>query len=145
MNFLVVTAVGVVGGILIFIVRERRRRRAVLDAVQTRGGMSREDFVRCFSGRVSEQVAAAVFDYFSDETQGHGVDPTSDLLGVYHFDGDLLEECLDALQSALGISNADYRTARGRQADGLQTVEDLTVFVSHAWEAARSQPHRSAP
>ncbi|MCE5307175.1 MAG: hypothetical protein LLG20_06000 [Acidobacteriales bacterium] len=82
MNFLVITVVGVMCGTLIYILRERQRRQAVLDAVQVRAGMSREDFVRRFSRRISEQVAAAVFDFFSHESQGHRVDPTSDLFGV---------------------------------------------------------------
>ncbi len=134
MNLLVIVGVGVLGGIAHFVYRERQRKLAVRESVRARANLCKGEFTKHFEGRVSVIVAEAVFEWFSHSGQGAGVDPGSDLFLTYRFDGDILEDCLDAIQLALRLSNEDYAAARNHQQQGLQTVEDLTIFVGYAFD-----------
>lgn len=138
MYHIVVLILGVGGGILVFLHRERVRRRAVVEAASRRAGLGREEFVERFSPVVPDQVSSAVFDYFSRAGRSSAVDPASDLFSTYQLDGNLLEECLDELQEELRISNKAFKVARQKQVGGVQTVEDLVTFVGDALEAEAS-------
>ena len=70
----IILAIGVVGGIWLYLRSERARRRAVAESVRERGGLTRQEFVKHFSGVVVDQVSAAVFKYFS-----HGAAITSSI------------------------------------------------------------------
>jgi hypothetical protein len=134
MYHIIVLVLGVGGGILVFLHRERVRRRAVAEAASRRVGLRRKEFVEHFAQAVPGQVSSAVFDFFSHAGRSSSVDPASDLFSIYQLDGNLLEECLDELQQKLCISNKAFKVARHKQVEGVQTVEDLVTFIGDAWQ-----------
>ena len=131
MALITVVIVGTLGGIGWFLFSESSRKKRVSARLRLTGGLTEDAFVVAHPD-VADFVARAVYRYF--ERLGHkvGVDPESNLSGTYEFDGDLLEECLDHLQSTLGIHESGFAKARANQKSAIRSIGDLVRFVDIA-------------
>lgn len=131
MILLSVIILGTLGGLGWFLFRESSRKRRVDARLRLTAGLTEDAFVVA-QPDVADFVARAVFRYFDQLGHGVGVDPESDLAATYEFDGDLLEECLDHLQSALVIDESGFAKARTSQKSDIQSIGDLVKFVDIA-------------
>lgn len=131
MALITVIIVGTLGGIGWFLFSESSRKKRVDARLRLAGGLTEDAFVVA-QPNVADFVARAVYRYFEQLGHGVGVDPESDLAGTYEFDGDLLEECLDQLQSTLGIHESGFAKARANQKSTIRSIGDLVRFVDIA-------------
>lgn len=136
MPLVAVCIIGAIGGLAWFLFSEFSRKRRVVDRLRVIDGLT-EDAFAAAQPDVDDFVARSVYRYFHQLGRGIGVDPGSDLIDTYELDGNLLEGCLNEMQSALGIRKDGFARARASQGEGVRTVRDLVEFIDLAVRHSR--------